>query len=574
MKALTSGDDAPSPPSLRASLSSSAMSSSISSSAASSPASPVSLDCYRQQSQHSPPLYHVCRKLQLDDNHDAAVKEQNQIVRTCANNPEVDVASHHRDPQLHHHLQADDKVDDECFPLEIDYMEDGTGVLSLPRERLQGLDTGELEVMSDSLGGAVANHQLHVLEIHAVPGLNWYNILRRNGSRDDNFMVDVENNIAGLRQLSVRFWCRQAVRDFATALCCCSHFTRQSTLWRIELEYDTEDVAAKPVTDAFLERRLLFQGLKYVTEVVLRCGGNIMLLPLLPEDDTPPKDSTSSILPPTTTTTSLYNNTGCNHILWWEFLSLENCPMDEAFEIANVASLIGACLHSLEELSITRCQISVELLQALSDKYVDFSTQQKQRKTNRQSSRPSIQKNPLQVLRLSENDWTPPTNGSSPSCAVALATWIDSLSKLVELDLSHNTNLFRNPSIPSASKMEDLCGTVHYSLRQLNLRNCGLTPTDLHHVASTFGFLEGLNVSENPLLMQDLSPLLDLQGTLQELVMENTGRDQAECNRYGCNSPTSVMVNDLDIPTDYKVESYNGQFEKTESTLTSKPTTG
>jgi hypothetical protein len=92
---------------------------------------------------------------------------------------------------------------------------------------------------------------------------------------------------------------------------------------------------------------------------------------------------------------------------------------------------------------------------------------------------------------------------------------MDSLSNLVELNLSYNSQVFSG-----RTSVTDLWGTFNQSLKRLSLRHCQLSPRELHLIVSTFCWTEAIDLSENPELLCDLSPLLHLQN-LKELVVEN-----------------------------------------------------
>jgi len=97
---------------------------------------------------------------------------------------------------------------------------------------------------------------------------------------------------------------------------------------------------------------------------------------------------------------------------------------------------------------------------------------------------------------------------------------MDSLSNLIELDLSNNPQLFNKGTRHGNRGMDDLCGTVNQSLKRLSLRNCQLIPNDLSQMVSTFCWLEALDLSENSALISDILLLSQLEH-LTELALEN-----------------------------------------------------
>ena len=98
------------------------------------------------------------------------------------------------------------------------------------------------------------------------------------------------------------------------------------------------------------------------------------------------------------------------------------------------------------------------------------SSQSSHRRGEMKEKKKKLRKNPLQVLDLSNNVWIPPcdenNNDESPFCMTILSSLLDSLSYLVQLDLSDNPEIFHNyrKNGNNSCGMFDLCGTVNHSL--------------------------------------------------------------------------------------------------------------
>ena len=152
---------------------------------------------------------------------------------------------------------------------------------------------------------------------------------------------------------------------------------------------------------------------------------------------------------------------------------------------------------------------------------------------------------------------------SASACMGSLASWMDSLSNLVELNLSNNPHLFAREGncVPMAS----LCGTVNQSLRRLSLRHCGLSTNDLELLVSTCCWIEALDLSENSALMEDLQPLLGLEH-LSELVLENMSENglhlstESSANTSGGSAFTNLLraVRHAEAESDANMDAENG----------------
>jgi Leucine Rich repeat len=227
----------------------------------------------------------------------------------------------------------------------------------------------------------------------------------------------------------------------------------------------------------------------------------------------------------------------------WQSLTLKNCNVTH--EMAE--SWIAPSISTLETLILSNCHLSSETMQSLSEAYLEYCTKRdSERYQGKRKKNKKTRKAPLRVLNLSENTWKigegddDDGNGSnnasaigvysdqihlrSRSCMSSLATWMDSLSNLVELNLSNNPRLFLN-----GSGMAELCGTFHHSLQRLSLRHCDLQYNDLHALVNTFCWIEALDLSENSALLENLSPLLTLEH-LSELVLENMSENGLAAN--------------------------------------------
>jgi hypothetical protein len=261
----------------------------------------------------------------------------------------------------------------------------------------------------------------------------------------------------------------------------------------------------------------------------------------------------------------------------WEHLTYEYCDLTNLASSSSSSDLswISYCIPTLEELVLMNCTMTQDIIQNLSDAYLTYSTQQQQQQQQQQqksqhrkrssSKKIKVRKNPLQVLDLSdntswlnettkdENDGTTVNDSSDnnvdhgimmmvssqqnkpPSCMASFlaSSWMDSLSNLVELNLSYNSKLF----IGDHKAMADLCTTVNQSLKRLSLRHCHLSPFDLHLLVSTFCWIKAIALSENPELLDDLSPLLYLEN-LKEVILENMSSDDDDNNVGKTNDKT------------------------------------
>jgi hypothetical protein len=329
---------------------------------------------------------------------------------------------------------------------------------------------------------------------------------------------------------------------------------RQQDLWGVDA---SPDEGRSMGTGTFTSLQRLFEGTRSMEQVVFRG--------ILP-------DASASIL----------SKTEPSEQCSWRYLVVGSCDLTEASTSGrrgstpprfSLADLMPFCIPTLEELCISDCRLSPRTIQALADAYTAHSAQPRQDgnrmsegSSSRRKKKRSIRKNPLQVLDLSNNTWVLPTapeeeadpssvasssslspfrsssSSSLISCMASLAGLLDALSNLVELDLSNT------PDVPGG--VADLCGTVNHSLRRLKMRACDLRPPHLCLLVQTFCFLEGLDVSENPMLL--LLPPLTMQdggagttGTassqsawalsqlehLQELVMINMGTTRSSNHR-------------------------------------------
>jgi hypothetical protein len=383
--------------------------------------------------------------------------------------------------------------------------------LSLKYLPLSEYSQDELQLLSKSLGKS----NLRYLEIEAVIGLDWDMILTHQNCTLDEVCVTIQS--------------AHAFEDFAKNLC------YNTSLSSLELDYcypdenddddddkreeeDKENNIDNPSLD--IHEKFL-KGLMPLTRVVLR-------------GISPQISSTSS---------TLFDYQGrvmmpCS----WQYLTIEDCILT-----GDNTAWLPCCIKNLHKLVLTNCQLSVATIKVLSEAYLSMSTtadhQNSSRKSNGEVKK--LRKNPLQVLDLSNNEWLlsseegedegslvnnndenegfddcirplepRPILPSPSSCMTFLSSWLDSLSNLVELNISNSPEIFSN------SGMFDLCGTVNQSVRRLSIRHCGLIPSDLQHMVDTFCWLEALDLSENSALASDLLPLTQLEN-LTEIVMEN-----------------------------------------------------
>ena len=204
---------------------------------------------------------------------------------------------------------------------------------------------------------------------------------------------------------------------------------------------------------------------------------------------------------------------------------------------------------------LTNCQLSNSTMKILSEEYLsvsnfddESSSQSSHRRGEMKEKKKKLRKNPLQVLDLSNNVWMPPcdenNNDESPSCMTILSSLLDSLSYLVQLDLSDNPEIFHNyrKNGNNSCGMFDICGTVNHSLRRFSIRRCELIPLDLQHMVNTFCWLEALDLSENPDLISDLSPLIQLEN-LTEIVLEDMFESRSNDAK---NHPCDLNNNGID----------------------------
>ena len=404
------------------------------------------------------------------------------------------------------------------------YMEAFSGGLEYDGDVMEGYFTslseytrGELKLLSKFLGKS----RLNFLEIEGVQELDWAAILNNGKSELDELRVTIKSP--------------RALADLATSLC---DATSLSTL---ELNYfhpedDSQDEEAEERSDEnhnsstceisnnLSLNETFFEALMPLKHVVLR-----------------------GITPITPSSSTLIDDLGLATTCSWQHLTIEDCDLNQ-----ENSKWLPPCITSLEEIVINNCELSGATIQILSEAYLT-ATASRRRCFSRKSSGERRRKNPLRILNLSNNDWLLPLNDgndevvkesfddvlgdegdlysndchwdqkamlSPQSCTSFLASWLDSLSNLVELDLSNNPQLFQMDTENGIRGMNDLCGTVNQSLKRLSLRNNYLEPDDLHQIVNTFCWLEALDVSENPAVISNISQLAQLE-YLKELVLED-----------------------------------------------------
>jgi hypothetical protein len=368
------------------------------------------------------------------------------------------------------------------------------GIWNLKSMPLETYNRDELIRLSVSIGKASRTHLLS-LELDGVDGLDWSVILGQE--------------ICSLRELVVTIRSQRALGELASALC------RNNSVLRLEMDYQNERNNSMIRSDehdttgdfdtsddfAITNHNLLLEAIKPMERVIIR-GISLHRL------------QTSSI---------------CNmETSKWHHLTLQQCDVTHSAQF-----WIESSIGSLQELVLTNCNVSWETIQSLSDSYLEYSTKRNIRKNGK---RKKTRKAPLRVMNLSDNNWVKAESESDEKgdqrigCDIqelsplsSLASWMDTLSNLVELNLSNSARLFSDRT----KGMDILCGTFNHSLRRLHLRHCGLRTSDLSLVVSTFCWLEALDLSENADLLRDLSPLLNLE-CLTELVLENMSEDGIE----------------------------------------------
>jgi hypothetical protein len=389
---------------------------------------------------------------------------------------------------------------------------EGDGDITEARfESLSEYTLDELKLLSKSLGKA----HLDYLEIEGVRELDWDTMLNQEECELDELRVTIESP--------------RALAGLAKAL------FSNTTVSILELEYhhlddglQSEDcevqdeendwlssaVAKNSIVSSLSLNQIFLEALMPLHQVILKG-----IAPIRPS---------SSIL-----LDDLDDATICS----WQHLTIEDCDLTK-----ENTNWLSHCITNLEEIVIRNCELSAATIQVLSDAYLTASSSRR-RKSNGGRRR----KTPLKVLNLSNNDWLLSPNDwtceegieshrlfhgdeadfcehrtipSPPSCTAFLASWLDSLSNLVELDLSNNYHLFHMGMEGGNRGMGDLCGTVNQSLKRLSLRNCQLLPNDLNQIVSTFCWLEAIDLSENPSLISKISLLSRLE-YLTELVLEN-----------------------------------------------------
>jgi len=423
---------------------------------------------------------------------------------------------------------------------------DGHYALSLDSLPLSEYTREELQFLSSSLGKCRLDH----LEIEAVDNLDWEAIL----NHEDCILNEL----------------RVTVRSSRALVYLAKSLFRNSSLSSLELycdnlgddileqernhdDYDDDDdetstnaVSTNILASSITLNEIFFQALMPLNHIVLRG-----VTPSKPFSSTALEDQDHAMT--------------CS----WEYLRLEECDLTE-----DNTTWLASCITNLQEIVVHNCQLSEATIKMLSEVYLTVSTPKfgSSRKSNGQhKTRKRRRKHALQVLNLSNNDWFLPlydgvidvdsinpstANGDvedfddyelhrgrrttlpSPSCMTFLASWLDSLSNLVELDLSQNPKLFNRGVFKKTNRgMVDLCGTVNQSLKRLSLRHCCLIPGDLYHLVNTFCWLEALDLSENPELTSNLRPLSQLE-YLTELVLENmlenNSNDSFEFERLLC----------------------------------------
>jgi len=417
--------------------------------------------------------------------------------------------------------QMDDNIDDDTFAEAFSRMEGNGEMVEGHFASLSQYTRDELKSLSKHLGTS----RLNYLEIEGVNELDWGAILSHEKCE--------------LHDLRVTIKSPRALADLAKALC------NNTSLSILELDYyhnddDSQDEEAekqgydndmfankvpKNVTESSLSlNEIFFEALMPLQHVILRG-----ITPIRP---------TASIL-----FDDLDHATTCS----WQHLTIEDCDLTQ-----ENTTWLPLCITNLEEMVIRNCELSGATIQVLSEAYLTASASTP-RNFSRKSCGERRRKNPLRVLNLSNNDWLMPSNDrnsdaekeslsivpfdeeifsnydshceertvlSPLSFTGYLGSWLDSLSNLVELDLSENPQLFHRSMVHGNRGMNDLCGTVNQSLKRLSLRNCQLIPSGLHQIVSTFCWLEAIDLSENPALISNISLLSQLE-YLTELVLEN-----------------------------------------------------
>jgi len=370
----------------------------------------------------------------------------------------------------------------------------------------------ELQLLSKSLGKS----RLASLEIEGVPELDWDAILNQNNCTLEDVRVIIKSS--------------RGLENLARALC------KNTSLKLLELDYHhlDDDLSEETIEEqyhipkhtigsSFSLNEIFFEALMPLEHVILRG------------------------ITPMTPSREFYNNLDHATKCSWRHLTIEDCDLTQENN-----QWLSSCITNLEEIVIKNCELSGATIQVLSEAYLTASAF-KSHDFSRNSRRGRRRKNPLKVLILSNNDWLLSSNDentdaqyvhvhdclkderesfnfgnyleerttmSSPSCMSILSSWLDSLSNLVELDLSNNPSLFHMGTEHGERGMDDLCGTVNQSLKRLSLRNCRLTPNDLSQIVNTFCWLEAIDLSENPRIISKISIISQLE-YLTELVLEN-----------------------------------------------------
>lgn len=366
------------------------------------------------------------------------------------------------------------------------------------------------------------------------PSLNYLEI--EEGVKELDWGAILTHEKCALDELRVTIESPSALADLVKALC------NNTSLSLLDLEYyhlddDLQDeeldhlnhmlrnkISKNSVESSLSLNEMFFEALMPLQHVILR-------------GITPVKPSSSK----------LFDDMNHATICSWQHLTIEECHLTRE----NIKWL-PACIINLEEIVIRNCELSGETIQVLSEAYLSVSASRPQI-TSRRLKRERHRKNSLRVLNLSNNDWLVSPNYENSntekashsifpddeecsinhdvdygeritfpqqSCLGFLASWLDSLSNLVELDLSNNPQLFRVGMENDNRGMVDLCGTVNQSLKRLSLRNCHLLPNDLHQIVNTFCWLEALDLSENSAIISKISLLSQLE-YLTEIVLEN-----------------------------------------------------
>ena len=406
---------------------------------------------------------------------------------------------------------------------------DGHCALSLDSLPLSEYTREELQFLSSSLGKCRLDH----LEIEAVDDLDWEAILNHEDCTLTELHVAVRSSRA-LADLAKSLFCNNSLSSLELYYYhLCDDIQEQE---HHHDDYDDEDggtstnaLSTNTLASSITLNEIFFQALMPLQHVVLRG-----LTSSGPFSSTAVDDQDRAMT---------YS---------WEYLRLEECDLTGDNTI-----WLASCITNLQEIVIHNCQLSEATIKMLSEAYLGVSTSKfgTSLKSNGQHQRRRRRhKHALQVLNLSNNDWFLPlydgdigvdnislstinddvedfddyelnrerrTTLPSPSCMTFLASWLDSLSNLVELDLSQNPKLFNRGVFKDTNRgIVDLCGTVNQSLKRLSLRHCCLIPGDLYHLVNTFCWLEALDLSENPELTSNLRPLSQLE-YLTELVLEN-----------------------------------------------------